>query len=1328
MGIIKYYVHYIIYVIGIFLALPAFGQLNVGKLSYDDGLSNSTVLSICRDSYGFLWIGTRDGLNRYDGIQIKQYRSDSDNVNTISTNNYIYSIVENPIDKTLWIGTQNGLNIYSPEKDDFKRIAYDHIISSTENHFAILSILFVGSKAYLGTNNGLAFVENSGNPIISEINLLKGKEIYSIYKNGQDYLLGTNEGLYFLNGLKQLRPIELNQAAAAFVRDIRRISPDKIWVATDNYGLFEIDNSYSLTQHYNDKNGLSSDFVRSIGIDKSGNIWIGTMEGLDFRAASNTSFRHIKSDLTNSFSLSDNSVKTIYVDQQNIVWIGTNFGGVNYYNPSVYNFSVDAADGKTHHLSGNLVSAIAVDDEGNTWVGTERDGLNIKKKGEDAYQKIPLRSNTIKSILIDDGFTYVGTFGAGLARINRKNTSDITYYDTSGKNGITLKQNYISAIGKDSFDNIWVGTGNSGVQILKNNLSEAIDINEQSSIPISNNYIKGILITKKGEVWIGTALGVNILRANDAQPQRAYKSDVPLGSYYINSLFEDANNDMWIGTQEKGLFRYNDKTNTLEKTALFPNINSYHVLGIAAGNKDELIVTTNKGIAIYHTITHQVTYKTIQDGLPTNQFLPNAILNHEGHILIGSYKGLIDMDISNQKVNTDIPRILVTDFSINGLGTEETNAVLGFRNPNVLDNISLKHDQNTFTIRFSSNNLINPLKNQFAYKIDGIDNQWNFTDKSFITYTNLAPGKYTLHLKTANNDGIWSTESSIIALSISPPFYKSTMAYLLYFLLAALIIYFIYKYNLDKRQLRTKLFYEEKHHRDQELLLQSKLDFFTRISHEIRTPLTLIYAPIDKILHNNKLESQVESHLHIASKNIRRLLSLMNELLTFSKLDANKLALKTKPIEPKGYFDNLYQSFLPIAEELNVDYVLENQLDSYFRADALQIEKVLVNILSNAFKFRADSAPKIKFQVLKNGDTVVIHVKDNGKGIKEEEKNKIFDNFYQGREGKAKEGWGIGLSLAKEIVDLHNGNIYINNASSFEGNYVTVFTVELTDSIVHAMQEDTVTLAQHPEYDHTSFVPYSPDNKEYSLLIVEDNDELREFLFNHLQINYEVSEAKDGLEALKCIAKNLPNIIITDIAMPNMDGYDLVKSLKSAPETAHVPIIMLTAKGEEYDYLKGYQYGIINYVTKPFNLNVLDLQIFNIITTIEHTKEQNRRYLFTDEMGIEVQGADSVYLDRLKSAIENNMADADFSVLVLSETMGQSQSSLLKKVKSLTGLSVAEMIKQIRLNRAAQLLIHADDVASVAYTVGFNDRKYFSKEFKKKFGVNPTQYREQNIH
>ena len=993
-------------------------HLSFNKLTFDEGLSNNTVLSVLRDRSGFLWIGTRDGLNRYDGYRIKNYRRDESDESSISTNNYIYSLIQNPTDGTVWIGTQDGLNIYHPDTDSFTRVKSPD--NWRDTHFAVLSIYFEGNKAYLGTNRGLVLIPNVQKPSSMSALVLDDCEVYSVYRGKQDFLLGTNKGVYILKGLSSVKKIEWAGIENSFVRDIKEIAKGRVWIASDRNGIVEVDEDYRFVRYFNERNGLSSNFVRSIALDDHKDVWIGTMNGINIYHPQEQSFAAYGQEISDTFSLNDNSVRVLYPDYQGTMWVGTNFGGINYYNKSLYNFTFHRADGRQGSLSGNLISAIAVEEDGTLWVGTERDGLNVRRAGKNGFEKIPLRSHTVKSIYMTQRYILVGTFDAGLARIDRTKPTDIRYYNTKGENGIALSQNYIGFINQDTDGKIWLGTGNSGIDIVSSDFMTVERLNEHSSQKLTNDYIKSILISHDGDTWIGTALGLNRMDIQEQKLQTFTASNSNLKSNYINALYEDADKNIWVGTQESGLYRYLEQSHTFEQIKLFGENVPYHVMAIHSGKVGELIVTTSLGIVLYDTKTKQAVVRSMLDGLPTNQFLSNSVAVYRGHIFVGSYKGLLDIDLSAQAFNRLVPQVILAGIDIRGLDSKYLRNILDNKNLNDLDRVDLKYDQSSFTIYFASDNLINTAKNRFAYRIDGTDADWIYSSNPYVSFTNLSPGKYRLHIKTANNDDVWSKDERVLTIHIAPPFYRSAWAYLLYFIIIFTIVYLITKYALDKKQLKTRLFYEEKHHRDQELLMQSKLDFFTKISHEIRTPLTLISAPIDKLLRRGNLDMDSNSKLSLVSKNINRLLALMDELLTFRKIDAANLELKYQTVDSKTFFDTIYQLFLPIAEDQNIEFILENHYQNTFPADPVQLEKVVVNLLANAFKFRDKVQGKVKLAITAEDSILTIAVSDNGAGIDTADLSKIFDSFYQAKDSESsqaylsgRQGWGIGLALVR---------------------------------------------------------------------------------------------------------------------------------------------------------------------------------------------------------------------------------------------------------------------------------------------------------------------------
>lgn len=1302
-------------------------HLSFNKLTFDEGLSNNTVLSVLRDQSGLLWIGTRDGLNRYDGYRIKNYRWEEDDERSISTNNYIYTLVQNAVHGTIWIGTQDGLNIYYPDTDDFTRVKPPE--NWQDMHFAVLSIYFEGTKAYLGTNRGLVLIPNINNPSSMSMLVLDDCEVYSIFRGKEDFLLGTNKGAYILKGMSSVKKIEWTGIENGFVRDIKEIAEGRIWIAYDRSGIVEVNKDYQFVKHLNISNGLISNFVRSIAVDNNTDVWIGTMDGIDIYRRDKSIFTSHRLDLSDSFSLNDNSVRILYPDYQGTMWVGTNFGGLNYYNKSLYNFKLERADGRKGGLSGNLISAIAIDEDGTWWVGTERDGLNVKYPGSNSFERLSLRSHTIKSIFITRKYILVGTFDAGLARINRANLTDIQYYNTNGENGITLSQNYIGAIHEDLQGRIWLGTGQSGVDVISPDFGFVRTLDETSYPQLTNSYIKSILTSSYSEVWIGTAQGLNRIDIDLGKVKAYGVSNSNLKSNYINALYEDQEENLWIGTQESGLYLFQRRTDTFEHIPLFGEKEAYHVMAILSGTKGELVVSTSLGIVIYNTKTKQTVVRSILDGFPTNQFLSNSMAAYDDRVLVGSYKGLIDIDLSARAFNHLSPQVVLTGIEINGLDVRYLREVLDYKNLNVLDRINLKHDQSTFTVYFTSDNFINTAKNSFAYKIEGSDQDWVYSANPYVSFTNLPVGHYKLRIKTANNDGVWSEGERVLAIYVSPPFYRSVWAYLFYAMVAFIVVFLITKYALDKKQLKTRLFYEEKHHRDQELLMQSKLDFFTKISHEIRTPLTLISAPIDKLLRMGNLNVDSNIQLSLVSKNIKRLLALMEELLTFRKIDANNLELKRQIVDSQSFFYTVYQLFLSIAEDQDVEFVLRNDYEGDCYIDPVQVEKVVVNLLANAFKFTDRNSGKIKLRVENVRNLLEIHILDNGSGIGKEDLAKIFDSFYQSNNQHSSVGWGIGLALAKEIVLLHQGQIEVFSRSpEVDEGYVTKFTVKLPltgEPTALDKAQESEWIPQEDTQDIKA-LDVRVQTENYKILVVEDNEELREFLCTYLRGMYKVVEAEDGVKGLQVARDEIPDIIITDIAMPHMNGFALVKALKGNQDTSHIPIVMLTAKGEASDMLRGYTYGALYYITKPFSLDMLDVRLYNVIMTIERLKSVQRKYVFQDIPVLDIPDEDALYLKKIRNTIFENISDSDFNVQVLASMMAQSQSSLLKKVKSLTGSNVSELIKEIRLEKAAQLLGQSRDISSVAYAVGFSDRKYFSKEFKKHFGVSPTDYQAKN--
>lgn len=1342
----------------------SFAQLSFDHLSVTNGLSQSTVLSICKDSRGYMWFGTRDCLNRYDGKGFKIYRTDLDNTATISAEDYIYTILEDK-QKNLWIGTQNGLNRYIPEKDAFERIAYRPADPNSISDKIVLSILADSKgKVWFGTNTGLSMLENSSSRKFKKFfqkDGLAGNSVYAVFEDSKSNIwVGTTEGLSLMT-LKNGRytfstftnlPADPKSISGNSIKSIAEDSQGRIWIGTeaDGLNLFVPEERSFIRFKYNpsDAYSISNNFIRKITAAKNGDLWVATMNGLNILDVRSLRFAAFKHDSDNRKSLSDNSIKDIYEDDQGSVWIGTMFGGVNVTHQNTIPFSVYKYSKYRNSISSDIISVIAADVRENLWIGTEGQGLNFLNTKTGLFKRYinepsdpnSLSNNTIKAIFKDSkNRLWIGLFQGGLELFD-PTTQKFRHYPHKPGDPNSLSHGYVSSITEDDRGRLWVATSSKGINIFdpqKETFSVISDL-PSSGLRLSSSYIRLVYTDSRKNIWVGTPRGLNLLNHGAVQFRHFLKNNSSkdsLKSMQINCIKEDRLHNIWIGSLRGGLSLYHPKTNSFTTYTKANGLASDNIIDILEDNEGNLWLSTDLGLTKFDAGRKSFKNYNIADGLPANEFNYNsAYKDKNGKLYFGSYNGLVTFTPRDIKENTYVPKIA---FS----GLKLFNKPVVINGPDKLlkedisftKTITFSSGQNIFTIDFLALNYIQPQRNKYAYKLEGFEKDWNYVNIPSATYTNLPSGKYKLMVKGSNNDGLWNPDPAILEIRILPPFWQTWWAYLLYFIVGSALFYFILRFTRRQQRLESELYYEHLNNERQQDLYQMKLDFFTRISHEIRTPLTLIFAPLEKLIKLTKENDTVNHQLQGIKRNTDRLLRLISELLDFRKIETGNTKLQVSENELVAFCQAIYAAYESLAGIKNINYSFNSAETQIFACfDISQMEKVFYNILSNAFKYTPDEG-EISFSIYKENDQVKVVIADTGIGIPADVQDKIFTNFYQVKSGAAAiEGWGIGLALVKNIVDLHKGEISVSSAPAVGGNNGnTSFSVTLLLGKDHFTVEDLLpgdaivqSEAGHPEMpvlNEPSVLKAA--EKKYTIQIIEDNDELRGFVVQSLQSIYHILESGNGLTGWETAIEHVPDLIVSDVTMPQLSGLELCARLKAEERTNHIPVIMLTAMASNLHQVGGLEAGADIYITKPFSIQVLELSIHNLLLGRESLKEKYIRQIMLSPRKLETVSPDEKFLNKLMSLIEENMEDPDFNVGSLVEDIGMSQTVLYKKIKALTGLSITDFIKSQRLKRAAQLLSEDQlNISEVAYAVGFNDRKYFSKEFRKQFGVAPSEY------
>lgn len=1046
-----------------------YGQsaLSFTHLTVENGLSNSSVLCIEQDAKGFIWLGTRDGLNRYDGSRMKVYKDFYKN-NFIGPNLRVHQLKADE-QQNLWIGTNNGLYLYNLQDGLFSSFFHAASDLSSISNNTIKSI-FIDSRKniWVGTEKGLnKIIKKNGNYKFQKIPLEYSADDSSFNfvqaiseTSGGRILIGTTKGLFSITQGSN----SAKKAKALGVVNIFSITQDyqkNIWLGSSESGLYKTDSALKTVTHFlhskNSGNRLLHNNIRKLMIDKNGFLWIATLKGLNILNPANNkfqSFYHIPEDAS---TLNYNSIYDIFQDRQGSVWLATYFGGVNIVEAISPKFKVYQNTLNSTSISSNIISAIVEDENDNLWVGTEAEGLNkfIKKqnrfvrfKNEEGNAK-SLGANLVKTILKDSrNCIWAGTYSGGLNLLTPNGFKRYTK-----DNG--LKSNDITALIEDKAGKIWIGHQEYGINIfdvVKNNITTFEK--QYPACKLKEKAITCLFRDSKNNIWMGTRTGLNRLSFlnQNSHPEISSNFREPLNKEYINCITEDKAGNILIGSYS-GFSIYNPNTKMIKTFTPNDGLPGNKVMGIVPDDNNIVWLSTNNGMARFNMSHNQFTIYNHYDGLPGENFNYNsAYKSKNGNIFFGNYNGLIEFSPKEIKLNKTLPSIVLTGLAANGktINTNDSTGILS-KNISETNSVKLHYDQNDLVIDYAILNFIKPQKNASAYMLEGYDRSWIYNTHHSATFINLAPGNYMLRIKGSNNDGLWSQPVDILKITIFPPPWKTWWAYTGYSLAFVLLTGGIFYFLNSRAALKRNLEYEHAINAKQRELQEMKTKFFTHISHEIRTPLTLILGPAE-ILMENKHQSAAEKKLLSSIKsNADRILKLTNNLMDFIKAESGYIKLDISKNDIVNFSRPVFDSFSIAAKEKSIDcdfFSSEDNIDLYF--DPYYMEIVLYNLLSNAIKF-TPKAGKMKVEIVEGENEVQISVCDSGAGIPAESGGKIFTQYFQiDSKGNKKTGTGIGLALSKLLVEMHKGTIdFKSNRHSANNDYNTCFYVSLKKGKSH---------------------------------------------------------------------------------------------------------------------------------------------------------------------------------------------------------------------------------------------------------------------------------------
>lgn len=1342
----------LIYAFAIFphFSVHAQEEYRFRNFNKEDGISQSSIFTIAQDATGFLWFGTRDGLNRYDGYNFTIFRTVEGLVN-----NDVRAIYHDSITNQLWVGTLGGLSRYDIRLDQFysyryedgKGLSSDNVRSITKTKSGEILIGTAGGlNIYDSDNDQLKSLHSSSIPLdVKDILISSSGTIY----------LATGTGVFILDNLQAdpvLTPISFAEAIEGVpINCLLETQDGSLWIGTQGNGAVHWHPKSGKTKHLksneNDPSSLNHNEVRSIIETKDGSIWLGTFRGLNRIAAGEDCCEAMTEANTSSGNITTGSIHSLHVDSRGALWVGSYHGGLSYYAPGLNQFKNIYHRPLQNSLSNDVVSSFQEDKRGNLWIGTEGGGLNYFNRETGKFSvythrdEVPntLTGNNVKTLLLDNGKMWIGTYARGLDFFNPK-TASFTHFRHDPLDPQTISNDNVYDLLKQG-DSLWIATFGGGLDLYK--LKEGTFSHfrsSETSNSLCSDLVRVIVEGQKGVIWIGTHHGLSRMSPEkDPGNNDSYRFQSYLKEQAIYSLYPAEDGKIWIGTYSNGLFCLNPEKNEVEHFTLENGLPGNSVFGILSDDAGYLWLSTDNGIARLNTSNYRITSYNQSHGLRSLEYNFNAYERlSNGEILFGGIRGFTLFNPLAITSNTYSPPIAFTSLSqFNESVAVSSDGIL----KNQLDQtttLEFPYNGANFSIGFTALDYFNPAYNEYRYKLEGLDQNWTTNRGGTVAnYSIQRPGQYLFRLRAANSEGIWNPTERTIEVTVHPPPWKSWWAYLLYGLLILAGIYAAYHFL----KLRQQYKFEQLANTQRDQLNKAKLRFFTNVAHEFRTPLTLILGPLEEILSRDSFANETGKKLRVVKQSASRLLDLVNQLLTFRKLEAEGEQLGVGPGNIVKFCQEIFLSFTEHARIKNVNFSFDSS-DSYIELfyDRDKLEKVLVNLLANAFKFTPDGE-SIEMSVATEGNKVLIKVRDTGVGIAQDLHEQIFKRFYE-KEGNVRnviKGSGIGLALSREMVSLHQGTIEVQSELG-EGS---VFAISLPLGKEHLRPSDIISnfkdseqidnycfpgereevSAQVIDEEKEVFASLKSAGQLPKLLIVEDNPAVREYVEECFEGLFSIKKAENGMLGLKSAINNIPDLIISDVMMPEMDGISLCRELKKDERTNHIPIILLTARTAAAFKLEGLEMGADDYVTKPFSPKELRLRVRNILSSRLKIRNKLVRLGILEPKEIQLSSTEEIFLEKAMSLVEENIDQADFNVEKFAREMAVSRAFLFAKLKAVTNHTPNNFVKTIRLKRAAQLLKEYNlEVSQVAYKVGFRDPRYFSKCFKKMYTVSPSEY------
>lgn len=1307
------------------LPLSAQGNIRIhsSHLQTNEGMHQTTVYSIYQDEFGIMWFGTKNGLIKYDGNKteyIEKLYRDVPNAESL-----IRRICGDKKGK-IYLDTRSGVIEY-----DIRSNKFTHIIPYAN------TINYGNSRLWVGIKNTIYHWENS--KLVKYYSLPDTASVidYIIETPQQDICVGTkNNGVYLIEKDMSIKNILPNTKQ---IRQLLFDSEQNIWIATRRNGLFKLGKRNHIDNYLHDpKNpeSISSNIIRAICEDNSGNLWIATFNGLNKYKRNDNKFIHYEYLSDNLYTPNDGSIYCLAKDEQGTIWSGSFIGGINFFNPEYETFTYHFPSNQYNKLNENLLFGKTIEDsKGNLWICAERGGIYQFNNNSKELTPFSVQGETYNAQTLyldnENNTLWIGTLLEGLKELDLNTQTVHTYKDK------TLINDNIREIipykGK-----LILGT-HSGVGVFDKAKGTCTYLSPTNEYKLSGKAITNLMLDRKERLWIAT--GNELFRYN--LPTKKIEK-VNLGddtNCSVNKIYESNNGNIWIGTARHGLYFNAKGEEDFTHIDKEKGLNSNFIVDIAENSKGDILITTGNGLTCIRANSREMINVNRNKFLPTFNITDYSLyISKKNHVFLGGQNILCEFPFEKLFIDPQNYKVNLSSLTVNGEKVEAgaSNDILE-ESLLFCEKIKLSHKSNSFSIEVFTNNYANELKCGIRYKLEGLDKDWKRANSlNEITYTNLSPGKYILRIQGESKLPSGEYPERILEIEVSAPFYQTTIAYIIYILLGLFILYEIYQILI----LRSSLKLEKEQKKQIEELNQAKLRFFTNISHEFKTPLTLIFSQVEIMLQSKSLSPKLYNRLLSIWRNATRMNKLIAELMDFRKQEQGFLKLHVSYNNIVSLVNEISLSFKEYADTRKIALNVEtNDEDISFYYDSRQMEKVLFNLLSNAFKFTPDNG-SIVIEITKSNDKVQIKVTDTGIGISPKEINKIFDRFYQSEDTNYsnKYGTGIGLAFARNIAEAHKGSIQVKSKKGEGSSFIIElplnieYSADQIQSDTNVVLNDFDRLEDHAEsnvpdekfFDELIKQQEEANTRNSKILIVEDNEEVRNLLVSIFEPIYIVETAVNGAEGYEKTLDIKPDIVLSDVVMPEMSGTELCRKIKTNIETSHIPVILLTSQAASDYIIEGLKIGADDYITKPFSIKHLIIRCNNLVNSRKMLQAKFAKEINTSVELIATSSLDQSIIEDSIRIINENLDNPMFNIDFLAQQVGMGRTKFFSKIKGITGLTPNEFVINTKLKAAIKILKEDNSIPinELAFQLGFSSTSYFIKLFKELVGMTPTQYKQ----